>query len=70
MSERKRADHPTLRVTCLAHTERSTRMSNTVAQVRTRMPRIAEVAVERARLTVVPVGVPAPRGCRSSRWSR
>lgn len=29
-------------------------MSNTVAQVRTRMPRIAEVAVERARLTVVP----------------
>ena len=29
-------------------------MSNTVAQIRTRMPRIAEVAVERARLTVVP----------------
>jgi type II secretory pathway pseudopilin PulG len=29
-------------------------MSSPVAQVRTRMPRIAEVAVERARLTVVP----------------
>jgi Flp pilus assembly protein TadG len=29
-------------------------MSSTVAQIRTRMPRIAEVAVERARLTVVP----------------
>jgi ABC-type nickel/cobalt efflux system permease component RcnA len=29
-------------------------MSNTVAQIRTRMPRIAEVAAERARLTVVP----------------
>ncbi|HEU5035994.1 MAG TPA: hypothetical protein VFT70_03235 [Nocardioides sp.] len=29
-------------------------MSNTVAQIRTRMPRIAESAVERARLTVVP----------------
>lgn len=29
-------------------------MSSTVAQVRSRMPRIAEVAVERARLTVVP----------------
>ncbi|MGB0098796.1 MAG: hypothetical protein WBP61_00815 [Nocardioides sp.] len=29
-------------------------MSSPVAQVRSRMPRIAEVAVERARLTVVP----------------
>ena len=29
-------------------------MSSPVAQLRTRMPRIAEVAVERARLTVVP----------------
>ena len=29
-------------------------MSNTAAQIRSRMPRIAEVAVERARLTVVP----------------
>jgi hypothetical protein len=29
-------------------------MSSPVAQIRTRMPRIAEVAVERARLTVVP----------------
>lgn len=29
-------------------------MNSPVAQVRTRMPRIAEVAVERARLTVVP----------------
>jgi hypothetical protein len=29
-------------------------MSNTVAQLRTRMPRIAESAFERARLTVVP----------------
>ena len=29
-------------------------MSNTAAQIRARMPRIAEVAVERARLTVVP----------------
>jgi len=29
-------------------------MSSTVAQVRSRVPRIAEVAVERARLTVVP----------------
>lgn len=31
-------------------------MSSTVAQVRSRMPRIAEVAVERARLSVVPRG--------------
>src|SRR3954462_70215 len=29
-------------------------MSSPVAQVRSRVPRIAEVAVERARLTVVP----------------
>lgn len=29
-------------------------MSNTAAQIRSRMPRIAEVAVEKARLTVVP----------------
>lgn len=29
-------------------------MTSPVAQIRTRMPRIAEVAVERARLTVVP----------------
>jgi hypothetical protein len=37
-----------------ARSEASTRMSNTAAQIRSRMPRIAEVAVERARLTVVP----------------
>src|ERR1044071_5893536 len=37
-----------------ARSEASTRMSNTAAQIRSRMPRIAEVAVEKARLTVVP----------------
>ena len=39
-------------------------MSSTAAQVRSRLPRIAEVAVERARLTVVPRPRSRPRAPR------
>ena len=39
-------------------------MSSTAAQVRARLPRIAEIAVKRARLTVVPRPRTRPRAPR------
>ncbi len=50
--------------------QRSRTMSSPAVQARSRVPRIAEAAVERARLTVVPRRrTRPPPGCRSSPWS-
>ena len=46
-------------------------MSALISQARSRVPRIAEAAVERARLTVVPrPPAPGAPGCRSWCWCR
>ncbi len=48
---------------------RGTQMSTLMNEARSRVPRIAEAAVERARLTVVPRTAGRARpACPSSRW--